>query len=928
MSLKDTLNLPDKDFTIPMRAGLPNLEKKLQERWASEGIYHVIQKEREGAETYVLHDGPPYTNGPIHVGTALNKILKDFVTKSQTLMGKRAPYVPGYDNHGLPIELAVQKKLANKKKKVDVVGLRKACREHAQHYIGVQTGQFQRLGVFGLWENAYDSLAYRYEAELVRCFKRLVEAGFVYRGLRPVLWSPTARTALADTEIIYKDHVSKAIHVAFPVKSDPDGGLGEHTDAAVVIWTTTPWTIPANLGIAFHSDLDYVVVTRNGQKVILAKGLLDATKGKIGGEGWEVLHELKGKELENVVFTHPIYGRDSRGLLAGYVTLDEGTGCVHTAPGHGRDDFITGQKYGLEVLCPVDERGMLTAEAGEFEGVRYTECDTVVVDRLRELGALLHVEDYHHSYPHAERDEKPVIFRATEQWFISMEHDGLRGRMLEEIKTIGWHPAPSEKRITAMIEGRPDWCISRQRPWGVGIPIFYGKESGEPVMDPAAIEAVAKMTEERGSDAWYDTDPADILPEGYKHPETGETEFRKERDVFDVWFDSGCTSLCVLEGNVEPEWKEDLPSDLYLEGSDQHRGWFNVSMIIGMALKGDAPYEEVATHGFVTDDQGRKMSKRLGNATDPVEVCEKHGADILRYWAASVDYTGDVPIGEELLKEAGDKYRRVRNTLRFLLSNLYDYTDAGPMPDKADLLPLDRWVVEMSDWLAAKVLKDYASYNFRQAEHEISYFCTEYMSAFYLDVIKDRMYCDQADSASRRSAQHACFHALRTLVALVAPILPHTAEEVYDRLKAMLDEPRPTIHAEALEAKGNPETMRDGPLFEQVWKLLEVRQKVFARLEEWRAEHGVKDSQDVECDLTLPSSDFALLKDWSADLAIILKMARVSLTESSELSTAFSKTGYETCDRSRLRRSDVEQREWEGEMVKLTKRDREALGIG
>jgi isoleucyl-tRNA synthetase len=586
MNLKDTLNLPDKDFTIPMKAGLVRLEPEIQKRWAEIGIYEAIQQSRESAEeTFVLHDGPPYTNGPIHIGTAMNKILKDFVVKSQTLHGRRAPYVPGYDNHGLPIELAVMKKFEKKKIKPSILELRKACREHAETYIGVQTSQFERLGIFGMWNKPYTSMGFKYEAEIIRIFARLVAGGYIYRGLRPVMWSPTAQTALADTEIIYKDHTSLSIYVKFDLKSDPNGVFDGLDNLSTIIWTTTAWTIPANLAVALHPRFTYDIVKAGDRHFMLVHELVESVLAKAGITDYEVVKSIKGNEVEGAVFAHPIYGRDSIAVLAEYVTTEDGTGVVHTAPGHGREDFMTGQKYGLEVLCPVNARGVLTAEAGEFEGIHYKACDKAVVDRLIELGALLASEEVQHSYPHAERDEQPVIFRATEQWFIGIDqpfhndlNKTLREVMIGEIDEIqrssGWFPQSGYKRIRGMIEGRPDWCVSRQRPWGVGIPVVYGAESGEPVLDPIAIESIAQAIEQDGSDVWYDKDAKDLLPDGYKHPDTGETEFRKETDVFDVWFDSACTNLCVLEGKVEPDWQEEWPADLFLEGSDQHRGWF------------------------------------------------------------------------------------------------------------------------------------------------------------------------------------------------------------------------------------------------------------------------------------------------------------------------------------------------------------------
>ncbi|MCH8978914.1 MAG: isoleucine--tRNA ligase [Armatimonadetes bacterium] len=938
MRLKDTLNLPDKEFTIPMRAKLGELEPEIQARWGEMGVYEQILQAREGAETFVLHDGPPYTNGPVHIGTAMNKILKDFVVKSQSLMGKRAPYVPGYDNHGLPIELAVQKKFAKEKVRPSVVELRKACREHAEHFIGVQTSQFQRLGIFGMWDRPYTSMEYRFEAEIVRIFKRVVENGYVYRGLRPTLWSPSAQTALADTEIVYKDVTSKSIYVRFPLLSDTAGVFSGFENVFTVIWTTTPWTIPANLAVAFHPKFEYSLVRAGGDHYLVVSELVDATMSKCGFSDFEMVKTYQGSEIEGVNFKHPVFDRESVAVLADYVTTDEGTGVVHTAPGHGRDDFFTGKKYGLPILCPVDKYGTLTEEAGEFAGVKYKQCDTVVVERLQELGNLLHVEEFRHSYPHAERDGKPVIFRATEQWFVGIDlpfhldkSKTLREKMLEEVERVKWIPESGHKRMRAMIEGRPDWCISRQRPWGVGIPVFYGAESGEAVLDPVAIEAVAALVEEKGSDAWYSVPAEDILPAGYKHPLTGETEFRKEVDVFDVWFDSGSTSMCVFEGNVEPRWKDELPCDLYLEGSDQHRGWFNVSLILGTAVRGEAPYRQVLTHGWVLDDKGRKMSKSLGNVVDPVAVCEQYGADILRLWAASVDYTVDVACSEELLKVSGEHYRRIRNTLRYLLSNLYDYDGCD-----GELEDIDLWAVIKAERIASRCLGAYKQYDFTKVFRLIYHFCDDELSSFYLDARKDSMYCDGADWPSRRSGQKACHEVLMLLTKLIAPILPHTAEEVYQRIPAM--DRLQSVHCEVVSQDGFriestiPAIVKQyATLFKCVDDLRTLMSEVNSHFEDWKKEHNGIDSQDVN--LLIRGKDDAQikrLKIFPDMLATIMRFADVdfsneALAKGPEF--GFSESTFRKCERSRIRRPGVEPTQWNGETVPLSVRDRRALGI-
>ncbi len=924
MDLRSTLNLPDPNFTIPMKADLPKLELRIQAEWAEQGIYHVIQRSRENAPTFVLHDGPPYTNSPIHIGTALNKLLKDFVLKSRTMMGFRVPYVPGFDTHGLPIEQAVTKKFAEKKLTPTKDELRKACREHVAEFIGVQTTQFQRLGIFGLWERPYATLDFQFEAEIIRVFRKLVEAGYVYRGLRPTLWSPTLRTALADTEIVYKDHVSKAIYVRFPLLEDPNKILEKYDSLFTIIWTTTPWTIPSNLAVAFHPDFDYAVVKVGLDHYIVAQALVPKIANAVGWEHYEIVETFVGINFEGMTFKHPIFDRPSIAVHADYVTAEDGTGVVHTAPSHGRDDFYTGQKYGLPVPNTVNEGGVLTSEAGEFAGVHYTNCDTVIVDRLRETGSLLSVSDYSHSYPHAERDEKPVIFRATEQWFVSIEHNSLRAQMLEEIEGVTWLPKSGQARIESMVKNRPDWCISRQRFWGVGVPIFYGKDSAEPVLDPVAINAIADVVEQGGSDAWFALTPEEILPPGYSHPVTGETEFRKETDTLDVWFDSGATSLVVLEGQVFPEWVAEgltWPADLYLEGSDQHRGWFNTSLILGTALKGKAPYKAVLTHGFVTHADGEKMSKRAGNTIDPVKASDQYGADILRYWVASVDYSNDVPCSDNLLKQFSEGYRTVRNTFRFLLGNLGGFDPAV----EVELLPLDEWVCEQTDLLVAEAVQSYEAYNFGAVIGAVHNFCAKELSKFYLDAIKDRMYCDATDSDARASSQRASHYVLVALVKLVAPILVHTAEETWQRIPGVS---RETIHG-AYFMPPTEERLREieGSDLQVLYATVKgVRDDVFVAFEAWKSEGHVKDSQDAVLSLTVPAEVLKWLSQIeSSDLANLFKMSWVELRVG-DFATEFHVSTYLKCERSRLRRPDVEEVDVDGVMTPLTKRDRIVIG--
>ncbi len=907
MDLRGTLNLPDADFTIPMKADLPNLEPRIQAIWNTIGIYDRVLESRAGAPSYVLHDGPAYTNSPIHIGTALNKTLKDFVVKSRTMMGFRCPYVPGFDNHGLPIEQAVMKKFNDQKLKPTDSELRAACREHAEEFVRVQSEQFRRLGVFGMWERPYRTMDYRYEAALVRLFGQLVQKGYVYKGLRPTLWSTASRTALADTEIVYQDHTSTAIYVRFPLRHDYNGFSQKLPNFYTIIWTTTPWTIPANLAVAFNPKALYAIVRVGEDHYLIAVDLVEQVATKLGWSGYEIVTEELGASFEQSTFKHPIYDRDSLCVMADYVTMEDGTGVVHTAPSHGRDDFFTGLKYNLPTPNTVDERGVLTAETGEFEGTFYKDCDTVVVDRLRELGMLLDARPYQHSYPHAERDGQPVIFRATEQWFVALDHDRLRGRMLEEIQKVEWFPSNGRNRIEAMIRNRPDWCISRQRPWGVGVPIFYGAASREPVLDPLVFEMVAEAVDEGGLDAWFSKSAKELLPVDYTHPVTGETEFVKETDVLDVWFDSGATSLCVLSGDVEPLWKENWPADLYLEGSDQHRGWFNASIILGTAINGNAPYKAVLTHGFVNDDQGRKMSKRLGNVVDPVKASDQFGADVLRYWVASVDYSNDVPCSETLLKTFGENYRRVRNTLRFLIGNLQGFDKAH---NGGQLLEMDRWIIEQVDLLAADCVGAYERFDFDTAIRSVHDFCVNQLSRGYLDAIKDRMYCDATDSATRRSGQVACFTVLVTLTKLVAPVLVHTAEEIWTRLGdlgLMGGEDARSVHIQRFDvpSKARLEEIEGNGLQVRYAGIIEYRESVFAEFEAWKAAAGVKDSQDVVVTLAETGEALAMLRSFTdEERANLFKMSGVELTEGTGTRT-FVLSTYEKCDRCRLRRVDV-----------------------
>ncbi len=903
MDLKQTLNLPDSEFTIPMKADLPAREPKIQKRWREMNVYKTICDARRGRPKFILHDGPPYTNNVVHIGTALNKSLKDFVVKYKTIRGFFSPYVPGYDNHGLPIEMAVQERIG---KTASPAEMRDACRQHAENYIKIQTAQFERLGVFGEWDHPYKTMDYRYEACIVRAFAALAKQGYVYRDLKPTHWSTFSKTALADTELVYEQHTSHAIYVRFPLRADPNNVFHGRQNVFAIIWTTTPWTIPANLALAFHPDLEYALIESDSGSYLVVEGLAAEIIQQLQLKNARQAAVIKGQALEGAVFKHPIFDRDSIAVLADYVTTEEGTGIVHTAPGHGADDFYTGRKYGLPVLCPVDEAGFFTSEAGEFAGLSIVEGGEKVVEKLRALGHLMHDYAYEHQYPYSERDHHPVIFRATEQWFFRIDHNDLRAKAQREIHNVKWFPAASVQRISAMVESRPDWCLSRQRVWGVGIPIIYGRQSGIPVLDQDLMERVAQLTEQKGSGAWFEVDLNEILPEGFRHPETNETEFRKETDVLDVWFDSGITHLAVLKDRYDPHWSDlDWPADLYLEGSDQHRGWFNSSLITATAIMGAAPYRQVLTNGWTVDEHGRKMSKSLGNVIDPVAAAEKFGADIIRLWAGSVDYSGNVHVGENLLKQIGDMYRRIRNTLRFLLANLYDFDASDPSPV---IMDLDQWAVDQVQMLEHKACEQYDEYDFSAATALIHNFCVRELSAFYLDAIKDRMYCDAKNSPERRSGQRACREILTALTKLIAPILVHTAEELYERLPiepklstVFLEEINPVSPERFHELSNSKNTARYG-------QLLAFRERLYAALEAWKTESQVKDTQDIVAKVSASAELTAVLEGFGSELPTLLKLSHVELDAGDGESYLFTHSSFLKCDRCRLRRADVELR--------------------
>ncbi|MDQ0161656.1 isoleucine--tRNA ligase [Bacillus alveayuensis] len=776
MDYKETLLMPKTDF--PMRGNLPKREPEIQAKWENMNIYQKVQERTKGRPLFVLHDGPPYANGDIHMGHALNKILKDFIVRYKSMSGYHAPYVPGWDTHGLPIETALTKNKKVNRKEMSVAEFRKLCEEYAWEQIDRQREQFKRLGVRGDWENPYVTLKPEYEAQQIKVFGEMAKKGYIYKGLKPVYWSPSSESALAEAEIEYYDKRSPSIYVAFEIK---DGKNVLTNGEKIVIWTTTPWTIPANLGIAVHPNLDYHVVKVHENQFVIAKDLLQSVAKELGWEAYEVVKTIKGQELEYIVAKHPIYDRDSLVMLGEHVTTEAGTGCVHTAPGHGEDDFLIGQKYGLDVLCPVDERGYMTEEAPGFEGLFYDEANKAITQKLEEVGALLKLSFITHSYPHDWRTKKPTIFRATAQWFASIKD--FRDDLLKAVQETKWIPAWGETRLYNMIRDRSDWCISRQRAWGVPIPVFYG-ENGEPIITDETIEHVSNLIREHGSNIWFERDAKDLLPKGFTHPSSPNGIFTKETDIMDVWFDSGSSHQAVL---VERE-ELDRPADLYLEGSDQYRGWFNSSLSTAVAVTGKAPYKGVLSHGFALDGEGRKMSKSLGNVVVPAKVMNQLGADILRLWVASVDYQADVRVSDAILKQVAEVYRKIRNTYRFLLGNLFDFDPKKDALSLEQLREVDRYMLVKLNKLIAKVKKAYENYEYATIYHAVHNFCTIELSSFYLDFAKDVLYIEAKDNKERRAIQTVLYESLLTLVKLMAPILPHTTEEVWSHISSVEEE--------------------------------------------------------------------------------------------------------------------------------------------
>ncbi len=835
MDYKSTLLMPKTEF--PMRGNLPKNEPKMQEKWNEMDIYGKVQERTKGRPFFILHDGPPYANGDLHMGHALNKVLKDIIVRHRSMTGYHAPYVPGWDTHGLPIEQALVNK-GVKRKELSVAEFRKLCEEYAYEQIDRQRSQFKRIGVRGDWDNPYITLKPAFEARQIGVFGDMAKKGYIYKGKKPVYWSPSSESALAEAEIEYKDKRSPSIYVAFPVK---DGKDVLDNGTKFVIWTTTPWTIPANLGISVHPEFIYSVVKAGNETYVVAKDLVEQVAGKIGWTDYETVRELKGAELEHIVAAHPIYGRDSLVILGDHVTIDAGTGCVHTAPGHGEDDFRVGKANGLDVLCPVDDKGYMTEEAPGFAGLFYDEANKPITEKLDEEGALLALEFITHSYPHDWRSKKPVIFRATAQWFASIE--SFRDDLLKAIRETTFTPSWGETRLFNMVRDRGDWCISRQRAWGVPIPVFYA-ENGEPVITDETISHIQELFREHGSNIWFEREAKDLLPEGFSHPGSPNGKFTKETDIMDVWFDSGSTHQGVL---VE---RNDLvyPADLYLEGSDQYRGWFNSSLTTSVAVCGRAPYKSILSHGFTLDGEGRKMSKSLGNVIVPAKVMDQMGADILRLWVSSADYTADVHVADSIFKQVSEVYRKIRNTLRFLHGNLFDFDPAKDRVAFEDLRPVDQFMDLKLQKLIGTVRGAYDRYEFMTVYSAVNNFCTADLSSFYLDIAKDVVYIEAPNHPHRRAMQTVMYDTLLALLKLMSPILPHTTDEMWGYLEHEQEESvQLTDMPDARTA-----TEEDEALLARFGRLMEVRDDVLKALEEARNEKTIGKSLEAAITLYVP----------------------------------------------------------------------------
>ncbi len=875
MDYGKTLNLPETEF--PMRAGLPEREPNVLKYWEDNKIYEKKQDLHAGKEKFVLHDGPPYANGKIHMGTALNKILKDIIMKYKYLQGFDTPYVPGWDTHGMPIEHAAIKNLGLNRHELDTLVLREECKNYALKWIDEQRKDFKRLGVLGDWDNPYITLKPAYEAKQIKVFGEMAKKGYIYKGKKAVYWCTHCETALAEAEIEYSEEKSPAIFVKFPLKDDKGllPAAAKDKDVFVVIWTTTPWTLPANVAIAVHPDFEYAWVESDGEVYLMAKELMGAVGKACHKEFTNILATVKGSELEHMVASHPFLDRDSVVVLADYVTLDAGSGCVHTAPGHGQEDFETGLRYKLPIISPVDKSGHLTSEAGEqFAGMFVFDANVPIIKHLAATNRLLGKENIRHQYAHCWRCKEPIIYRATAQWFASV--DGFRDAALNAIANeVEWIPSWGESRIHNMVSDRHDWCISRQRVWGVPIPVFYCKDCGEYIINDETINAVSDLFGKEGSDAWWAHTAEEILPAGTACPKCGGKHFEKETDIMDVWFDSGSSHEAVCKVRPELAW----PADMYLEGSDQHRGWFQSSLLTSVACNGHAPYKAVLTHGYVVDGDGRKMSKSVGNTIAPQDVIGQYGADVVRLWAASSDYKADIRISKEILKQLSEVYRKIRNTIRFILGNTNDFDYDNDKVSYGEMEELDRWALMLMQLLKQKVTSAYDSYDFHVLYHAIHNFCTVEMSAFYLDIIKDRLYASKPDDKARRSAQTAMYEIMMDLVVMLSPVLSFTMEEVWQFMKKSAEMP------ESVQMMPWPEVCEEylNEGLETKWEnFIDLRSEVTKVLEGARRAKTIGHSLDAKVELHATGEALAILKEVEKELPTLFIVSQVELFDTLE----------------------------------------------
>lgn len=869
---KETLNLPKTSF--PMKASLQTTEPETIAQWEKIDLYTRIRKNRAGASKFILHDGPPYANGRIHIGHALNKILKDFVIKARTMAGFDAPYIPGWDCHGLPIELKVDRELGTKKREMHVADFRRECRKYAEKYVRLQSNDFKRLGILGTWETPYLTMNYGYQATILRTLGAFVEQGLVYKGKKPVHWCIHCRTALAEAEVDYEPHTSPSIYVEFPVADHSVQKLIEKLptltgkNVTVLIWTTTPWTLPANLAIAFHPDFDYAAYQCNSTVIIIAEKLAEQVSQLTGRQLKNPIARFKGRLMEGMRFRHPLYDRDSLAVLADYVTLEQGTGAVHTAPGHGSDDFQIGVKYGLDAYAPVGPGGHFTDDVDLFSGIRIFEANPKIKEALDSQGRLWHHDFLEHSYPHCWRCHKPIIFLATAQWFIAMDQGSLRQRALNAVSETEWFPAWGQERIHNMLVTRPDWCISRQRSWGVPIPSIHCTSCGEAILTSTLIKKTASIVEQYGADAWYEQDLKEFIPTDLRCPSCGNDDFEQERDILDVWFDSGSSHEGVLNSNPELGW----PLTLYLEGSDQYRGWFHSSLLVGLGTRNKAPFKQVVTHGFVVDEEGRKMSKSVGNVIEPQAIIKQSGSEVLRLWVSMVDYREEVRIGKEILDRVIEAYRKIRNTMRILVANLYDYNPETDIVPTENLQEVDRYVLARYGETALSVLQSYDRYEFQSISHIINSFLTVDLSAFYIDISKDRLYTFGTQSKARRSTQTAIYIIADGLTRLLAPLLPVTADELWKHLPGNRED---SVHL--ADFPNETKTFINKELLQRWKRLLSVREAVNAELELLRQKKIVGTSLEARVTLQASGKTAELLEQYRDDLPTLFIASEVNI---------------------------------------------------